>query len=124
MAANGSLVPALLCVAKATHALLAPRVPFSPLHSGTSVPSRHEYFRLVRQLTCFAVTLRARMALELFAVCPPGVEPLLADELRELGFLGRAVPGGVELQGGMEMVAQCNLWLRTASRVLVRLGRV
>ncbi len=62
--------------------------------------------------------------LDLFCVCPPGLEQLLEAELRELGLAGRAVPGGVQLQGTLEVAARCNLWLRTASRVLVRLGSI
>ena len=64
------------------------------------------------------------MALDLFASCAPGLEPLLAGEVAALGFSGRAVPGGVELRGDLAAVARLNLWLRTASRVLVRLGSV
>jgi putative N6-adenine-specific DNA methylase len=60
----------------------------------------------------------------LFAVCPPGIEPLLADELRERGLAGKLVAGGVEIEGSLEMAARVNLWSRIASRVLVRLGAV
>src|SRR5258708_33799463 len=63
-------------------------------------------------------------ALDLFASCAPGLEPLLAGEVAALGLAGRAVPGGVELRGDLGVVARLNLWLRTASRVLVRLGSV
>jgi putative N6-adenine-specific DNA methylase len=62
--------------------------------------------------------------LQLFAVCAPGLEPVLLDEVRALGLAGRAIAGGVELQGELEEVLRLNLWLRTASRVLVRLGEV
>jgi putative N6-adenine-specific DNA methylase len=64
------------------------------------------------------------MALDLFASCAPGLEPLLAGEVAALGLAGRAVPGGVELRGDLGAVARMNLWLRTASRVLTRLGSV
>ena len=64
------------------------------------------------------------MLLDIFCVCPPGVEALLESELRDLGLKARAVPGGAELKGMLETVARCNLWLRTASRVHVRLGSV
>src|SRR6476661_4244625 len=58
-----------------------------------------------------------------YAITPPGVEALTA---RELGLLGIA-PGAVELGGvpfraDSRRVARANLELRTASRVLVRLG--
>src|SRR5437764_2616474 len=58
----------------------------------------------------------------LFAVCAPGLEPVLASELRALGLPGRALAGGVEVDGGVPEVMRMNLWLRTASRVLLRLG--
>jgi putative N6-adenine-specific DNA methylase len=63
-------------------------------------------------------------ALDLFASCAPGLESLLAGEVAALGLAGRAVPGGVDLRGDLGAVARLNLWLRTASRVLVRLGSV
>jgi putative N6-adenine-specific DNA methylase len=56
----------------------------------------------------------------LFAVCAPGIEPVLLGEVQALGFSGRAVAGGVEIPSGD--VATLNRWLRTASRVLVRMG--
>lgn len=59
---------------------------------------------------------------ELFASCAPGLEPLLLGEVKALGLPGRAVAGGVEVKGGIEVAARLNLWLRTASRVLLRLG--
>jgi len=58
--------------------------------------------------------------LELFAVSQPGIEEVTAEELKELGIKGRVVPGGVEFSGGLEELYRCNLWLRTATRVLVR----
>lgn len=64
------------------------------------------------------------MAFDLFASCGPGIEPVLASEVAALGMQGRAVAGGVELRGGMPEIARLNLWLRTASRVLARLGQV
>ncbi|HEY8154499.1 MAG TPA: class I SAM-dependent RNA methyltransferase [Myxococcota bacterium] len=60
---------------------------------------------------------------ELFAVCAPGLEPFTADELRAL-VVGevRPEPGGVAFRGGLQVVARANLMLRTATRVLLRLG--
>ena len=58
----------------------------------------------------------------IFAVCAPGLEPVLLEEVQALGCKGRAVAGGVELQGSHRELMTLNLWLRTASRVLVRLG--
>jgi putative N6-adenine-specific DNA methylase len=61
---------------------------------------------------------------DLFAVAAPGLEPLVA---RELGALGvgelRVEAGGVAWRGGLPEIARANLWLRTASRVLARVGR-
>ena len=68
--------------------------------------------------------------LKLFAVCAPGLEPFTSQELEELG-LSLSPPGekkhaeergGVELEGSLIDVYRCNLHLRTASRLLVRLG--
>ena len=57
-----------------------------------------------------------------FAIAAPGLEPLVADELRELGIKGTAVIGGVEWSGSESSVAIANLWSRVASRVVVRIG--
>ncbi|TDK51256.1 THUMP domain-containing class I SAM-dependent RNA methyltransferase [Antarcticimicrobium luteum] len=60
---------------------------------------------------------------EIFLVALPGLEPMLCDEVRALGFAGvRIVPGGVALRGGWPEVWRANLWLRGATRVLVRIG--
>jgi putative N6-adenine-specific DNA methylase len=57
-------------------------------------------------------------------VAAPGLEPLVAEELRGLGIANPAPePGGVWFQGSPEDLARANLWLRTATRVLVRLGQ-
>ncbi len=61
--------------------------------------------------------------LDLFAACSPGLEPVVADELVELGGSStRVVPGGVELRGDWPAVAHLNLWSRCADRILVRIG--
>ncbi len=64
-----------------------------------------------------------------FAVCSPGLEPFVAQELRTLSLVSgdacgsRSEPGGIEFQGIFHDLYRANLLLRTASRVLVRLGR-
>jgi putative N6-adenine-specific DNA methylase len=59
---------------------------------------------------------------ELFAVAAPGLENVCARELAALGFSGvRALPGGVEFSGGLREIYLANLWLRTASRITVRM---
>ncbi|MEM1237698.1 MAG: class I SAM-dependent RNA methyltransferase, partial [Pseudomonadota bacterium] len=61
--------------------------------------------------------------LDIFLICVPGLEPHLASEAAELGFSpARAVAGGVELRGTWQDVWRANLWLRGATRVLVRMG--
>ncbi|MGL6096017.1 MAG: THUMP domain-containing class I SAM-dependent RNA methyltransferase, partial [Fimbriiglobus sp.] len=54
-----------------------------------------------------------------FATCARGLEPLLADELADLGaadiVLGR---GGVNFRGDAVVVYRASLWLRTAVRIL------
>src|SRR5947199_4766857 len=54
-----------------------------------------------------------------FATCARGLEPILADELRELGA-AEIVPGrgGVHFAGDKALLYRANLWLRTAIRVL------
>ena len=75
---------------------------------------------------------------KLFAVCAPGLEPFTALELEQLGLMGTHPPprsennltekgstyesGGIEFRGSLHDVYRANLYLRTASRVLVRLG--
>lgn len=71
---------------------------------------------------------------QIFISCAPGIEPILKEEIRGLGLDstpdGENVrlnhsgeeAGGVQLEGQLEDVYKCNLHLRTASRVSVRLG--
>jgi putative N6-adenine-specific DNA methylase len=61
-------------------------------------------------------------ALSSFAVTAPGLEGLCAAELTTLGLDGTPEPGGVAFAGDLAAVARANLWLRTASRVLVRVA--
>ncbi len=60
---------------------------------------------------------------EFLAVCPPGVEGILEGELKALGIRGKVIEGGVLFRGGFREMALANLWLRVASRVLLRLAR-
>ncbi|HEX8705472.1 MAG TPA: RNA methyltransferase [Myxococcaceae bacterium] len=59
---------------------------------------------------------------QVFAVASPGLEPALEAEAASLGFVPRRVEGGVELEGAPGLHQEANLRLRTASRVLLRLG--
>lgn len=60
--------------------------------------------------------------LPLFAVAAPGLEPLVATELAALGCQPTAERGGVAWDGTLAELYAANLWLRAASRVLMRLG--
>jgi len=69
---------------------------------------------------------------KLFAVSAPGLESFTAQELRQLGLLPstqlelkQAVDvegGGMEFAGDLQAIYRANLTLRTANRVLMRLG--
>jgi putative N6-adenine-specific DNA methylase len=57
-----------------------------------------------------------------FATTAKGVEEVLAAELINIGAEGVVVEGGgVRFGGGLEAAYRANLWLRTASRVLMTL---
>lgn len=69
----------------------------------------------------------------LFAVCTPGLEPYLSQELHEVGcrltrnssqygFWSSEDSGGVEFDGEIRDIYNTNLHLRTANRILLRLG--
>ena len=74
----------------------------------------------------------------IYVSCAPGLEPYLANEIKGLGITlpgQRATPesgfgihggeeekGGIEFTGTDQQVFLCNLHLRTASRVVIRLG--
>jgi putative N6-adenine-specific DNA methylase len=57
-----------------------------------------------------------------FAIAAPGLEPIVAGELAALGEAPRIEDGGVTWEGDARSVMRANLWLRTASRVLVRVA--
>ena len=59
----------------------------------------------------------------LFASTAPGLESIAAGELKTLGARGRQEIGGVAFAGDLDRLYEANLWLRTASRVVVRLGQ-
>ncbi len=75
--------------------------------------------------------------LRIFIPCAPGLESILGDECAILGLnaikrpgsgmlSAKEIPGedsgGIECEGSLADVYRCNLTLRTASRVLIRLG--
>ncbi|MEC4176020.1 bifunctional 23S rRNA (guanine(2069)-N(7))-methyltransferase RlmK/23S rRNA (guanine(2445)-N(2))-methyltransferase RlmL [Adlercreutzia sp. R7] len=68
---------------------------------------------------------RQREECEFFATCPPGVEGLLADELRGLGVRKvRPLAGGAAFYGKPAAGLRVCLWSRLAGRVNVVVGRV
>jgi putative N6-adenine-specific DNA methylase len=60
--------------------------------------------------------------MDVFAVTAPGLERLCAAELAALGIHGEAVEGGVVWRGDQASLYRANLWSRTASRIVVRVG--
>ena len=60
---------------------------------------------------------------ELLATATFGLESLVADELRKLGYGDtRTENGKVSFTGDELAIARTNLWLRTAARVRVKVG--
>lgn len=61
--------------------------------------------------------------LDLFAATPPGVSAITAGELQALGIaVSEVVPDGVGFRGDHAVVHRANVWLRTANRVVARMG--
>lgn len=59
--------------------------------------------------------------MQMFAVSAPGLEPIVASELHQLGSCHAvAVAGGVNFSGNPAQLYDANLNLRTASRIVVR----
>ena len=64
------------------------------------------------------------MSLDLIATSTFGLEAVVARELAVLGYEGRSPQTGrIEFVGNEDAVARTNLWLRSADRVLIRIGR-
>ena len=58
-----------------------------------------------------------------FVVCPPGLTEVLIGELKRLGIKKmRPELGGISLKCDFKMLMRLNLWLRSASRILIRLS--
>jgi putative N6-adenine-specific DNA methylase len=58
------------------------------------------------------------------AVCTPGLEAVLADELKTMGVkTGTPARGGIGFRANDRQLYAANCWLRTANRVVVRAGR-
>lgn len=67
-------------------------------------------------------TLAGDSRFQLFASTAPDLESIAAGEIKSLGFRGRQEVGGVAFAGDLDTLYAANLWLRTASRVIARLG--
>lgn len=60
---------------------------------------------------------------DIIAACAFGLESVVVRELADLGYEAKPVSTGrVLFQGDDAAIARCNLWLRAADRVLVRVG--
>jgi putative N6-adenine-specific DNA methylase len=61
--------------------------------------------------------------LAFFAICAPGLESITAEEIKNLGVReADVIFGGVGFSGSRQILYKANLHLRTASRILLRLG--
>ena len=63
-----------------------------------------------------------KTSLSCFAITAPGLERICGAELERLGVRPTIEDGGVSWAGDGGSVAAANLWLRSASRVLVRIA--
>ncbi|MEC9489060.1 MAG: class I SAM-dependent RNA methyltransferase [Halanaerobium sp.] len=62
--------------------------------------------------------------LELIATTTFGLEAVVRDEVSKLGYQNPAVKNGkVIFTGGLSAICRANLWLRSAERVLLKLGQ-
>ena len=63
------------------------------------------------------------MTHDCFAIVTPGFESVVASELRAIGADSPAAePGGVVFRAGDTTLLDANLWLRAATRVIVRIA--
>lgn len=64
-----------------------------------------------------------KQSITLIATVAMGLESVLAQELRQLGYNQLTVENGrVQFEANAEDIIKCNLWLRTAGRVFVKIG--
>lgn len=59
---------------------------------------------------------------KLIATCAAGIESLVTQELRDLGYETQTDNGRVLFEGNIEDIAKTNIWLRTADRVKILVG--
>jgi len=61
--------------------------------------------------------------IELIATAAFGLESIVAHELRQLGYEDLKIENGkVTFQADLYAIPRCNLWLRTADRLLLKMG--
>lgn len=60
---------------------------------------------------------------QLLAVCPMGLEAVVAKEVQSLGYETTIENGRIFFEGDKTAIAKANLWLRTADRVRIVLGQ-
>ena len=61
--------------------------------------------------------------MQLIATCAFGLESVTANELKKLGYqIVKTENGKLTFEGDFLAIARCNLWLRTADRVLIKVG--
>ncbi|EGQ3286770.1 class I SAM-dependent RNA methyltransferase [Staphylococcus pseudintermedius] len=60
---------------------------------------------------------------QLLAVCPMGLESIVAREVQDLGYETRVENGRIYFEGDASAIVKANLWLRTADRVKLIVGQ-
>ncbi|HCA7410761.1 TPA: class I SAM-dependent RNA methyltransferase [Staphylococcus pseudintermedius] len=60
---------------------------------------------------------------QLLAVCPIGLESIVAREVQDLGYDTRVENGRIYFEGDASAIVKANLWLRTADRVKLIVGQ-
>lgn len=60
---------------------------------------------------------------QLLAVCPMGLEAVVAKEIQELGYDTTVENGRIFFEGDETAIVKCNLWLRTADRIKIVVGQ-
>ena len=71
----------------------------------------------------FTVQISSMPRFDLIATATFGLENVVARELEDLGYQDcRVTDGRVVFSGDETDIARCNLWLRSADRILIRVG--
>lgn len=60
---------------------------------------------------------------QLIATCAAGIESLVNQELKDMGYHTQTENGRVLFEGTMEDIAKTNMWLRTADRIKILIGQ-